>query len=82
MIDDSISATGTASPDGVGITVNGEPMTVPSASSVTDLLERLGLATRPLAVEINRQVVPRRRLGEHRLAAGDALEIVTLVGGG
>lgn len=82
MPDDARPSTEAASTDGVGITVNGEPMTVPPALSVTDLLERLGLATRPLAVEINRQVVPRRQLGEHRLAAGDALEIVTLVGGG
>ena len=66
----------------VAIVVNGESMTVPAALPVTALLEQLGLAGRPLAVEINRQVVPRRQLGDHRLAAGDAVEIVTLVGGG
>lgn len=66
----------------VSIVVNGEPITVPAASPVTVLLDRLGLSGRPLAVEINRQVVPRRLLGEHLLAAGDAVEIVTLVGGG
>jgi sulfur carrier protein len=66
----------------VSIVVNGEPMTVPRATPVSDLLDRLGLSGRPLAVEINRQVVPRRHLGEHRLSEGDQLEIVTLVGGG
>ena len=66
----------------VAIVVNGEPVAVPVASPVTVLLDRLGLSGRPLAVEINRQVVPRRLLGEHLLAAGDVVEIVTLVGGG
>ena len=74
-----------ASGDGaaeVSVVVNGESLRMPAASAVTDLLERLGLADRPLAVEINRTVVPRRLLGERMLADGDQLEIVTLVGGG
>lgn len=75
-------ASSSGSSDDVRIIVNGEPLEVPAASRVTDLLERLGLASRPLAVEINREVVPRRQLGERTLAAGDQLEIVTLVGGG
>jgi sulfur carrier protein len=66
----------------VSVVVNGEPMNVPTACRVTDLLEQLGLASRPVAVEINRVVVPRRQLSGHILAAGDQLEIVTLVGGG
>lgn len=71
-----------SSPADVRIVVNGEPLQVPAASRVTELLERLGLASKPVAVEINREVVPRRYLGERTLAAGDELEIVTLVGGG
>jgi len=50
-----------ASGDGaaeVSVVVNGESLRMPAASAVTDLLERLGLAGRPLAVEINRTVVP------------------------
>lgn len=75
-------ASSSGSSGDVRIVVNGEPLEVPAALRVTDLLERLGLASRPLAVEINREVVPRRQLGERTLAAGDQLEIVTLVGGG
>ena len=37
---------------------------------------------KPVAVEVNLQLVPRHRHAEHRLAEGDRLEIVTLVGGG
>ncbi|NBP79294.1 hypothetical protein EBU58_00935 [bacterium] len=58
-----------ASGDGaaeVSVVVNGESLRMPAASAVTDLLERLGLAGRPLAVEINRTVVPRRLLAPLR----------------
>lgn len=68
--------------DDIRIVVNGDAMNLPAASTAFALLERLGLASKPLAVEINRMVVPRRQLGERTLADGDQLEIVTLVGGG
>ena len=35
-----------------------------------------------VAVEVNLRLVPHKSRAEHRLAAGDRLEIVTLVGGG
>ena len=66
----------------VGITVNGEPYAAVAGSSVEDVLVALGLAGRPLAVEVNEQVVPRAALAGCMLGAGDRVEIVTLVGGG
>ena len=64
------------------ITVNGEPRDVASGLTVAQLIEELRLPTPYFAVEVNRQVVPRREHAAHRLADGDRLEIVTLVGGG
>lgn len=66
----------------ITIVVNGEPLTVPAGSRAIDVVERLGLAGRPLALEVNAIVVPRGDLGTRQLAGGDRLEIVTLVGGG
>lgn len=66
----------------VPITLNGEPKSLPQPLSVHDLLERLGYDPRRVAVEVNREVVPRLRHGERQLQSGDAVEIVTLVGGG
>jgi thiamine biosynthesis protein ThiS len=66
----------------VEILVNGQPRQVPEKTSVAELLAQLGLAGRHVAVEVNLHVVPRARHAEHALAAGDRLEIVTLVGGG
>jgi len=66
----------------VEITVNGQRRQVPEGIAIAQLLQHLGLAGKYVAVEVNRQVVPRARHAEHLLQAGDALEIVTLVGGG
>jgi thiazole synthase len=64
------------------ITVNGEPRPVPDPCTVADLLRALGKDPAKLAVEVNRDVVPRAAHAGHRLRDGDAVEIVTLVGGG
>jgi thiamine biosynthesis protein ThiS len=64
------------------ILLNGEPKPLVPGETVADLIERLGLATSPCAVELNRRVVPRRDHASTSLAADDRLEIVTLVGGG
>jgi thiazole synthase len=50
--------------------------------SIRELIENTGLDARKVAVEVNREVVPKALHGERRLQAGDAVEIVTLVGGG
>jgi sulfur carrier protein len=66
----------------VQITVNGEEKDVPAGTSVRELIELLGLIDGPVAVERNREVVPRAEHPTTGLAAGDVLEIVHLVGGG
>jgi sulfur carrier protein len=66
----------------IEIVVNGQPRLVTSGASVKDLLAVLGLSTRLVAVERNREVVPKALHGETLLTAGDQLEVVTFVGGG
>ena len=64
------------------IVVNGEPRRLAGSSTLLDLLETLGLDLHTVVVELNREIVRRPRLGETRLAAGDAVELVHFVGGG
>ena len=64
------------------LTVNGAEKTVPEGITLAQLVRELGLEKNPIAIELNLRVVPRDRHGETRLAEGDRLEIVTLVGGG
>lgn len=64
------------------IFVNGQTRDVPDRISVAELLGQLEMEARHVAVEVNLELVPRAGHAEHRLADGDRLEIVTLVGGG
>ena len=64
------------------IQVNGEPRDVAAETTVSQLIEPLQLDPRYLAVERNRQLVPRADHQQTLLQEGDRLEVVTLVGGG
>ena len=64
------------------ITVNGEAREVAGGTTVAALLESLGAPRQATAVEVNRELVPRSQHAARALADGDAVEIVTLVGGG
>ncbi len=64
------------------IQVNGEPVEVEPGATLADLLERLALGGRRVAVAVNRDVVPRSSFGERRLAPADRIEILEAVGGG
>ena len=63
-------------------TLNGEPRSLPEPLTVAELVEQLGYDRRRIAVEVNRELVPSPQHPDRRLASGDAVEIVTLVGGG
>ncbi|HEY8040080.1 MAG TPA: sulfur carrier protein ThiS [Polyangiaceae bacterium] len=64
------------------VTVNGARRDVPDGLTVRSLVEHLGLTEGPVAVEINRAIVPRAQHAEHLVATGDVIEIVHFVGGG
>ena len=64
------------------IWVNGEVREVPSGQTLRQLVEDMGLEPQGVAVEVNRQVVPRGSHGEHVLAEGDQVEVVRAIGGG
>jgi sulfur carrier protein len=66
----------------IQVRVNGEALRFPDGSSVAALLERLEVATPRVAVERNREIVPKAAYASTRLLEGDELEVVELVGGG
>ena len=66
----------------MNITVNGDALEVQSDCTVAQLIEELGLAAGPVAVERNGQVVKRAEHASQCLAEGDVLEVVHFVGGG
>ncbi|HEX4474666.1 MAG TPA: sulfur carrier protein ThiS [Polyangiaceae bacterium] len=64
------------------VTVNGESREIPDGLTVRGLIEHLGLDDGPVAVEKNREVVPRAAHPATSVAPGDVIEIVHFVGGG
>ena len=68
--------------DRITISVNGQSREVAHGMTVAALVAAMRLPSKFLAVERNREVVPRARHAETVLAEGDQLEVVTLVGGG
>jgi sulfur carrier protein len=64
------------------IQVNGRRQQVPAGCSVDALLQSMQVRPQGVAVEVNRQLIPRGDHGQRRLSEGDCVEIVTLVGGG
>ena len=66
----------------IALTINGEPHSFEQALTVAELIERLELAGKRVALERNGEIVPRGSFSSQQLADGDRLEIVVAVGGG
>ena len=66
----------------IRVRVNGELRTLAPDARVADLLDALGVSTPRVAVEYNREILPKARYGETVLKDGDDLEVVQFVGGG
>ena len=62
--------------------INGESRDFASPLSLASLVEQLGMKQDRVAVELNRNIVPREQWAETQLCEGDRLEIVHFVGGG
>ncbi len=66
----------------VKIVVNGGSREIASGMTVGGLLQSLSLPSTRVAVERNGEIVRKPAFDSVELAAGDRLEIITLVGGG
>jgi thiamine biosynthesis protein ThiS len=66
----------------MNLVINGENRAFPSADTLAALVEQLGMKSDRVAVELNRNIVPRSEWAQTSLSDGDRLEIVQFVGGG
>ncbi|HET7370273.1 MAG TPA: sulfur carrier protein ThiS [Gammaproteobacteria bacterium] len=64
------------------IFLNGDSAEYPDNLTATQLVERLELGGRRIAMEVNGEIVPRSRYTEHTFQPGDRVEIVHAIGGG
>jgi sulfur carrier protein len=66
----------------IQVVVNGAPQRFDAPLAVSELVARMALTGKKIAVERNGEIVPRAAHGATLLADGDRLEIVVAVGGG
>tara|TARA_Y100000588_G_C14107852_1_gene861642 strand:- start:722 stop:955 length:234 start_codon:yes stop_codon:yes gene_type:complete len=64
------------------IVLNGTEKNFLDQISVATLIRELGLDERKIAVERNREIVPKTEFGSVNLCEGDQIEIVHFIGGG
>ncbi len=64
------------------ITLNGDPYETSGPATIQDLLDRLGIDARRVAVEHNLMVLKRTAFDATMIQDGDTVEIVNFVGGG
>lgn len=64
------------------IRLNGEPRDIPDHCTAEQLVALLDLTGKRLAMEVNRDIVPRSAYATQRLQEGDEVEIVHAIGGG
>ena len=64
------------------IVINGKAQEVTQGTTLARLIEQRGLEGKRVAIELNREVVPRSQYVDSRLCDGDRVEIVAAIGGG
>ena len=67
----------------ITVTANGRPVELPDGSTLTALLDALGVPAKAVAaMELNGEPVPRSAQAGRSLADGDRIELVRAVAGG
>lgn len=64
------------------VQVNGDAMELPEEATVAVVIERMALAGKRFAVEVNEDIVPRSQHSVFSLSEGDKVEVVHAIGGG
>lgn len=68
--------------EAITIQLNGEAYTLAPMTPLIQLIEQLKLNHGRLAVEINREIIPRSEHPQCVINAGDVVEIIHAIGGG
>ena len=66
----------------IKIIVNGKQMTVNLKFSIKNLIDKLKLPINKVAIELNREIVNKKKISKIILKSRDKIEIVNFIGGG
>ena len=64
------------------IQLNGEPKTLEKSTTIAEMVTELALDSRKIAIERNREIVPKSAYATTSLSPADEIEIVAFIGGG
>ncbi len=64
------------------IRVNGEERIIGDGTTIEALLTELKIKPQAMAIDLNREIIPKRLYKNTMLKDGDSLEIVRMTGGG
>jgi sulfur carrier protein len=66
----------------IEIQLNGQIYKFETSLSIEQLLNKLSINKKKVAVELNKSVVPKQKYSSIKIANQDVVEIVTFIGGG
>ena len=66
----------------MNVEINGVIHTLNTQTSLQQLVTDMGLENKRLAIEVNREIVPRSRYKDYIISESDKIEIVQAIGGG
>ena len=66
----------------IKIKVNGKVKAVLNNSKLSDLLKNLNIPLKKVAIELNQEIIDKKRTSNIKLKKGDKIEIVHFIGGG
>ena len=66
----------------IKIKVNGKVKTVLNNSKLSDLLKNLNIPIKKVAIELNEEIIDKKRTNNIKLKKNDKIEIVHFIGGG
>ena len=66
----------------IKIKVNGKLKTVLNNSKLSDLLKNLNIPIKKVAIELNQEIIDKKRSSNIKLKKNDKIEIVHFIGGG
>ena len=66
----------------IKIKVNGKFKTVLNNSKLSDLLKNLNIPIKKVAIELNQEIIDKKRSSNIKLKKDDKIEIVHFIGGG
>ena len=66
----------------IKIKLNGKVKTISSKSKLSDIIKKFKIPLKKVAIELNEEIVDKKKLSKINLKTNDKIEIVHFIGGG